>query len=108
VTQKIREGEGPALIECKTYRYHGHSEHDPALYRSKDELLKWESRDPIQSFEFYLEKTGQDIRRLREQTDQKVAVILQEAVEFAENSPLPMPQEVMEDLYAMPIDGRRS
>jgi TPP-dependent pyruvate/acetoin dehydrogenase alpha subunit len=108
VTQKIRAGEGPALIECKTYRYHGHSEHDPALYRSKDELLKWESRDPIQSFEFYLEKTGQDLRRLREQTDQKVAAILQEAVEFAENSPYPSPQEAMEDLYATPVDGRRS
>jgi TPP-dependent pyruvate/acetoin dehydrogenase alpha subunit len=112
VIQKIRAGEGPALIECKTYRYHGHSEHDPALYRSREELLKWESRDPIQGFEVYLEKTGQDVRRLREQTDQKVAVILQEAVEFAENSPFPAPAQALEDLYATPVgriaDGGRS
>lgn len=112
VIRKIREGEGPALIECKTYRYHGHSEHDPALYRSREELLKWESRDPIQGFEVYLEKTGQDVRRLREQTDQKVAVILQEAVEFAESSPFPAPAQALEDLYASPLgrpaDGGRS
>src|SRR5579885_2977303 len=56
VLARTREGGGPALIECKTYRYNGHSEHDPALYRSKEELLKWESRDPIQRFEFYLER----------------------------------------------------
>lgn len=112
VIRKIREGEGPALIECKTYRYHGHSEHDPALYRSREELLKWESRDPIQGFEVYLEKTGQDVRRLREQTDQKVAVILQEAVEFAESSPFPAPAQALEDIYASPLgrpaDGGRS
>ena len=112
VIRKIREGEGPALIECKTYRYHGHSEHDPALYRSREELLKWESRDPIQGFEVYLEKTGQDVRRLREQTDQKVAVILQEAVEFAESSPFPAPAQALEDLYASPLgrpaEGGRS
>ncbi|MGO9062974.1 MAG: thiamine pyrophosphate-dependent dehydrogenase E1 component subunit alpha [Candidatus Binataceae bacterium] len=106
VLAKVRNGEGPALIECKTYRYHGHSEHDPALYRSKEELLKWESRDPIQSFEFYLEKTGQDVKRIREQVDEKVRSILQQAVEFAETSPWPEVNSVFDDLYATPPPSR--
>jgi TPP-dependent pyruvate/acetoin dehydrogenase alpha subunit len=112
VLSKMRNGAGPALIECKTYRYHGHSEHDPALYRSKEELLKWESRDPIQRFEFFLEKKGQDVKRLREQMDEKVRAIMQQAVEFAENSPWPEINSVFDDLYATPtagmLNGKRS
>ncbi len=69
---QVREGDGPALIECKTYRYRGHSEHDPALYREKEELLQWESRDPIPQFEFYLEKKGHEMAPLREQIDERV------------------------------------
>ncbi len=108
VIGKVRAGEGPVLIECKTYRYHGHSEHDPALYRDKEELVEWESRDPIQRYEFYLEKRGQDVKRLREQVDEKVHAIVQGAVDFAEQSPLPAPEEALEDLYATPIaNGRR-
>ena len=105
VLTRMRDGGGPALIECKTYRYHGHSEHDPALYRSKEELLKWESRDPIQGFEFYLEKKGQDVKRLREQMDEKVRAIMQQAVEFAEGSPWPDVNSVFDDLYATPTPG---
>ncbi|MDC4206395.1 MAG: thiamine pyrophosphate-dependent dehydrogenase E1 component subunit alpha [Candidatus Manganitrophus sp.] len=56
--ERARQGEGPTLIECKTYRYHGHSEHDQPFYRPQDELIEWESRDPIQRFEIYLEKKG--------------------------------------------------
>jgi TPP-dependent pyruvate/acetoin dehydrogenase alpha subunit len=92
------------LIECKTYRYHGHSEHDPALYRNKEELLEWESRDPIQRYEFFLEKRGQDVRHLREQIDERVKAVVQAAVDFAEQSPFPAGPEAMEDLYATPIN----
>src|ERR1700730_3352916 len=49
-----RSGEGPTLIECKTYRWHGHSEHDKAFYRSDEELAMWKSRDPIPTFTTYL------------------------------------------------------
>jgi TPP-dependent pyruvate/acetoin dehydrogenase alpha subunit len=111
VTNRVREGEGPALIECKTYRYRGHSEHDPALYREKEELLQWESRDPIPRFEFYLEKKGHDLPRLREEIDERVRQVVQDAVDFAEQSPLPEPKEALEDLYATPVgqgnSGRR-
>src|SRR5581483_4141891 len=100
VMNRVREGEGPALIECKTYRYRGHSEHDPALYRDKEELLEWESRDPIPQYEFYLQKKGHDLKRIREEIDERVQRVVQEAVDFAEQSPLPKPEEALEDLYA--------
>ncbi len=91
VINRVREGGGPELIECKTYRYRGHSEHDPALYRDKEELVEWESRDPIPRFEFYLD---------REEVDQRTHQVVQQAVDFAEQSPLPEPNEALEDLYA--------
>jgi TPP-dependent pyruvate/acetoin dehydrogenase alpha subunit len=100
VIHRVREGRGPELIECKTYRYRGHSEHDPALYRDKDELIEWQSRDPIPRYEFYLEKKGHDVKRLREEIDERTHRIVQEAVDFAENSPMPDASEALEDLYA--------
>jgi TPP-dependent pyruvate/acetoin dehydrogenase alpha subunit len=105
VMNRTREGDGPALIECKTYRYRGHSEHDPALYRDKEELLEWESRDPIPQYEFYLQKKGHDLKRIREEIDERVQRVVQEAVDFAEQSPLPKPEEALEDLYAPPGGG---
>jgi TPP-dependent pyruvate/acetoin dehydrogenase alpha subunit len=100
VINRVREGGGPELIECKTYRYRGHSEHDPALYRDKEELVEWESRDPIPRFEFYLEKKGHDVKRIREEVDERTHQVVQQAVDFAEQSPLPEANEALEDLYA--------
>jgi len=100
VIERIRNGEGPAIIECKTYRYRGHSEHDAALYRDQEELIEWQSRDPIPRYEFFLEKKGHDLRVIREQIDEKTRVIVQSAVDFAEQSELPEPEEALEDLYA--------
>jgi TPP-dependent pyruvate/acetoin dehydrogenase alpha subunit len=100
VVRRVREGGGPELIECKTYRYRGHSEHDAALYRDKEELLEWQSRDPIPRYEFYLEKKGHDVKRIREEIDERTRAVVQQAVEFAEQSPMPAPGEALEDLYA--------
>ncbi|HEY6420187.1 MAG TPA: thiamine pyrophosphate-dependent dehydrogenase E1 component subunit alpha [Candidatus Binataceae bacterium] len=101
---RTRSGDGPVLIECKTYRYRGHSEHDAALYRDQDELIEWQSRDPIPRFELYLEKKGHDLKRIREEVDERCKTVVQAAVDFAEQSPWPEPQEALEDLYA-PSDG---
>src|SRR5216684_3839283 len=100
VIHRTREGGGPVLIECKTYRYRGHSEHDPALYRDKEELVEWQSRDPIPRYEFYLEKRGHDVRHLRESIDERTGKVVQSAVDFAENDRLPEAREALEDLYA--------
>lgn len=100
VVKRVRDGGGPELIECKTYRFRGHSEHDPASYRDQDELLEWESRDPIPQYEFYLEKKGCNLKQIREEIDERTRQAIQEAVEFAEQSPYPKPEEALEDLYA--------
>ena len=102
VISRVRNDGGPALIECKTYRYRGHSEHDPALYRDKEELLEWQSRDPIPGYEFYLEKRGHDVRHIRQEIDEKTQQVVQQAVDFAENDRLPEASEALEDLYAPP------
>ena len=97
---RARKGEGPTLIECKTYRWHGHSEHDKAFYRTKEELAMWKSRDPIPTFASYL--TG-----LHELSDEGVADIearvkatIDDAVEFAASAPDPDPSDAVTDLYA--------
>ena len=86
---RARTGAGPTLIECKTYRWHGHSEHDKAMYRSEEEFLEWKSRDPIPRLETYLreKKILDDATRgqVAEEARQVVAV----AVEFAEHCPEP-------------------
>ena len=101
--ERARKGEGPTLIECKTYRYHGHSEHDQPWYRPQEELIEWESRDPIQRFEIYLEKKGYDPDKLKEETEKQVKAIVEESVRFAEESPFPDGKEALEDLYADPF-----
>ncbi len=98
-----RKGGGPSLIECKTYRYSGHSEHDPAAYRTEEELIEWESRDPIARFEFYLQKKGYDVPKVIEETGAKVKSVVDEAVRFAEGSPDPEGPEAMDGLYATPV-----
>jgi TPP-dependent pyruvate/acetoin dehydrogenase alpha subunit len=97
---RARSGGGPTLIECKTYRWHGHSEHDKAFYRSDEELAMWKSRDPIPTFTTYLTaRHVLDDRALRE-IDAKVTSTIDAAVEFAANSPDPEPEDAMTDLYA--------
>lgn len=100
---RARRGEGPTLIECKTYRYHGHSEHDRATYRDQEELITWESRDPVEQWETYMEKKKLDVAAIREETTRRVRGIVDEAVAFAENSPYAEGKEALEDLYATPV-----
>ena len=100
---RARSGEGPTFLECKTYRYHGHSEHDRATYRDQEELVAWESRDPIERWEVYLQKRKYDFDAIREEVSQRVKKIVDDAVAFAEASPVPEGPEAMEDLYATPI-----
>jgi len=100
---RAREGEGPTLIECKTYRYHGHSEHDQPWYRPQEELIEWESRDPIPRFEVFLEKRGHHIDKIRKEAEDEIRQRIEAAVRFAEESPFPEGPEALEDLYADPL-----
>ncbi|MBP2683995.1 MAG: pyruvate dehydrogenase, partial [Deltaproteobacteria bacterium] len=90
--------------ECRTYRYHGHSEHDRGEYREQEEIITWESRDPVMLWEVYLRMKKYDVEAIRRETEERVKKIVEEAVAFAETSPTPEGPEAMDDLYAMPID----
>jgi len=98
--KRARKGEGPTLIECKTYRHKGHSRVDPAKYRSKREVEEWLSKDPIKRFKERLLQTNSlteiEIQRIAKEVSTKI----EEAVNFAKESPYPASEEALEDIYA--------
>ncbi len=96
---RARKGEGPTLIECKTYRWHGHSEHDKAFYRTDEELAMWKSRDPIPTFTAYLQGLNVLNDERVAQIQERVASTIDDAVEYAAASPDPDPQAAVTDLY---------
>jgi pyruvate dehydrogenase E1 component alpha subunit len=98
--QRARSGAGPTLIECKTYRWHGHSEHDRAFYRTEEELAMWRSRDPIPIFTTFLQDRNVLTPAKLQEIEARVKQIVDEAVTFAENSPDPDPADAVTDLYA--------
>src|SRR5712671_5597846 len=80
---RARSGKGPTLIECKTYRWHGHSEHDKAFYRTDEELSMWKSRDPIPTFTTYLQSRHVLDDQKMKDIDRRIVETIDEAVEFA-------------------------
>jgi pyruvate dehydrogenase E1 component alpha subunit len=97
---RARSGGGPTLIECKTYRWHGHSEHDKAFYRTDEELAMWRSRDPIPTFTTYLKHMKVLDDKQVHDVEERVKTTIDEAVEFAASAPDPAPEEAVTDLYA--------
>ena len=97
---RARSGDGPTLIECKTYRWHGHSEHDKAFYRTDEELAMWKSRDPIPTFTTYLQTRNVLTDDKLKAIEERVKVTIDDAVEFATSAPDPRPDEAVSDLYA--------
>jgi pyruvate dehydrogenase E1 component alpha subunit len=97
---RARAGQGPTLIECKTYRWHGHSEHDKAFYRTDEELAMWKSRDPLTTFTTYLKGLGVLTDERLTDIESRVTAAIDDAVEFAMNAPDPMPEDAATDLYA--------
>ena len=97
---RARKGEGPTLIECKTYRWHGHSEHDKAFYRTKEELAMWKSRDPIPTFATYLKGLHELSDEQLADIEARVKATIDDAVEFAAGAPEPDASDAATDLYA--------
>ena len=97
---RARKGDGPTLIECKTYRWHGHSEHDKAFYRTKEELAMWKSRDPIPTFAAYLKGLHELSDEQLSEIEGRVKATIDDAVDFAMNAPDPDPADAATDLYA--------
>lgn len=95
----IRAGDGPQFLEIMTYRFEGHSMGDPLRYRTKDEVNKWREDDPIGILERHIFNQGAADRKELEAIDDAVDDVIKEAVEFAENSPLPALDTLFNDIY---------
>ena len=98
--ERARKGEGPTLIECKTYRHKGHSRVDPAKYRPKEEVEEWLAKDPIKHFKEKLLQTNTLTESEIQQIEKQVLAEIEEAVKFAMESPYPDSEEALEDVYA--------
>jgi 2-oxoisovalerate dehydrogenase E1 component len=98
--EHARKGQGPTLIEAKTYRWFGHSHSDPRVYRTKDEEAAWKKRDPIHVMKENLEAVGLLREPEYEQLDQAVQEKLDKAMAFSEASPEPSPNELETDVFA--------
>jgi pyruvate dehydrogenase E1 component alpha subunit len=96
---RARLGDGPTLLEIKTYRYKGHSMSDPAKYRTKEELDEYKEKDPIENVLRTLRENNLATEEEIEAMNEKVKSIVDDCVEFAENSPLPDISEVYKDIY---------
>jgi TPP-dependent pyruvate/acetoin dehydrogenase alpha subunit len=98
--ERARKGEGPSLIENKTYRIKGHFEGDPQKYRTAAEVQDWqEHKDPIKRFADLLSRQNILTPDLDRQIKDEAAARLEAALAFAENSPYPEPHEALEDLF---------
>jgi TPP-dependent pyruvate/acetoin dehydrogenase alpha subunit len=91
--RKVRAGNGPAIVECRTYRISGHSANDKNLYREREEIVRWKHNCPIKKFESYLLECG--IASEREMASIKASVHreVDAAVETSKASPYPKPEE---------------
>ena len=96
---KARSGGGPSLIECKTYRYSGHSRADPAKYRPAGELDRWRERDPIKTYRQRLLDSGVSEAAIAE-IESEVKRHVDEATEKCKASPPPPESILMTDVYA--------
>jgi len=96
---RARAGEGPTLIEAKTYRFCGAFEGDPQFYRSKEEVQEWMKKDPIDKFKKQLIKAGILTEKAIEEMDRGILKEIDKAVKFALESPFPKPEETLEYVW---------
>jgi len=97
---RARKGDGPTLIECKTYRWLGHNFNDPELYRKAEEKEAWKQKCPVKRFEESLKGRGLLGEAKVKDVYRGVNDEIEEAVRFAEASPLPSPEDTLLDVYA--------
>ncbi|MCA1648398.1 MAG: thiamine pyrophosphate-dependent dehydrogenase E1 component subunit alpha [Chloroflexi bacterium] len=98
--ERARRGEGPAYLVCNTYRFHGHHAGDPLNYREKEEVERWRLQDPIDN----VKRVAVQRRTMTEDQisdlERRIEAEIEEAVEFAKNSPDPTVDQLMTDIYA--------
>ncbi|MEC9308367.1 MAG: thiamine pyrophosphate-dependent dehydrogenase E1 component subunit alpha [Chloroflexota bacterium] len=97
---RAKAGEGPSLLECRTYRFYGHTVFDnPLSYRSKEEEEHWRARDPLKLFRETVTAAGLVSSEELDQLDQEAEDLMEEAIKFADDSPMPDPIEIYDDVY---------
>ena len=99
VIERARQGQGPSLVEAKTYRHGGHSRADPGEYRPDEEVSEWLSRDPLETYPQRLSEDGVDpdaLQRIVDEVEQEV----EEATEAAKAAPTPSSDKIMTDVWA--------
>jgi pyruvate dehydrogenase E1 component alpha subunit len=100
---KAREGQGPSLLECKTYRYLGHEEGDPyTTYRSEAEVEEWKKKDAINRFRKTLIEKGVLTENEAVEIENDVKKLVEDAIKFADESPWPKPEEALKDVFVSP------
>jgi pyruvate dehydrogenase E1 component alpha subunit len=98
--ERARNGAGPTLIEARTYRWRGHHEGDPMLYRTKEELETWRAKDPIPRFRDWLFERSMLTAERERALVAEVRAEVDAATGFARQSPWPAPEAALEDVYA--------
>ncbi len=98
--EHARSGQGPVMVECKTFRVRGHSEADRADYVPRDIREEWLAKDPIKQFEDYLTARGLLTPRQRAEIEARVKAVVEDAVQFAEQSPAPDAATVADYVFA--------
>ena len=97
-----RDGKGPYLLEMETYRFKGHSMSDPRKYRTKDEEAEYQKDDPILKVLDVIKKNKYATQKQLDAIEAKIKKDIEEAIKFAEESPLPKPEAMYEEIYAEP------
>ena len=98
-----REGKGPSIVECHTYRYSGHFQGEPQKYRTQDEVeTTRKQRDPIEAFKKQLEKDGTLTGKMDQEIRERVTNSIEGAVQYATDAPFPKPEDALEDVFVNP------
>lgn len=104
---RARKGQGPTLVECKTYRWRGHFEGDPGNYKPKEEQEAWLKKDPIPRFEAFLKENNVLNEKELAACVEQVKNEIKEAIQFAEESPDPDVASVVQDIYSDIVEEAR-
>jgi len=96
---KARNGEGPTLLEIRTYRYRGHSMSDPAKYRTKEEVEAYRNQDPIEQLKSWMLENNHLTDKTYVALEEKIEAMVTASVQFAEESPWPEEIEMYRDVY---------
>ena len=97
---RARAGEGPSLLEMKTYRFRGHSRTDPARYRAEGELARWQERDPITVLGARIAAEGGLSEEAQEALRDEIQQLVDDTADRAKQAPVPTIEEIRSHVYA--------